>query len=130
MRELREGDTKPEIAVRKLLYSSGCRYRIHYRIPEIPRRSIDIAFPKAKLAVFIDGCFWHGCAIHKTIPKNNRAWWQEKILSNKKRDSDTNERLGAAGWLVLRFWEHDSPDLVVHTINEMLRESRLQKTED
>lgn len=124
MRQSRETDTVPELAVRKILYAAGIRYRIHFRISFIPRRSIDIAFPKAKVAVFIDGCFWHGCTLHKTIPKNNRAWWSKKITANRARDFDTNEKLKAAGWLVMRFWEHQPPASVAQTITDELWQRR------
>jgi DNA mismatch endonuclease (patch repair protein) len=79
MRALRETDTGPELVVRKLLHAAGFRYRVNFRTEAVSRRTIDIAFLKAKIAVFIDGCFWHGCQLHKTIPKNNHAWWDEKI---------------------------------------------------
>jgi DNA mismatch endonuclease (patch repair protein) len=124
MRNSRESDTEPELAVRKLLHASGLRYRIQFRIPFIPRRSIDIAFPKAKVAVFIDGCFWHGCTTHKTIPKNNNAWWSKKINANRTRDHDTNEKLAAAGWSVLRFWEHEPSASIAQTITDTLWQRR------
>lgn len=110
--------TGPEMMVRKALHKKGMRYRVQYPVPGHPRRSIDIAFPRSKVAVFVDGCFWHGCASHRTIPVNNRAWWKEKIEGNQKRDRETDEHLHAIGWTVLRYWEHDSPeDITVEVVD-------------
>ncbi|WP_181011384.1 very short patch repair endonuclease [Streptomyces sp. SM10] len=103
-------DTKPEVAVRKLLHAAGYRFRVNARVPSMPRRTIDIAFTRAKVAVMIDGCFWHGCPAHATQPKSNAQWWREKLDRNMARDRETTEHLTAAGWTVLRFWEHEAPD--------------------
>jgi DNA mismatch endonuclease (patch repair protein) len=100
-------DTKPELAVRRLLHAAGLRYRVNY--PVLPRRTADLVFTKAEVAVFIDGCFWHGCVEHYQRPATNTAYWDAKVGINMARDLDTNERLAAAGWTVLRFWEHQSP---------------------
>ncbi len=78
----------------------------------MPRRSIDIAFPGIKVAVFLDGCFWHGCPQHATSPKANADWWRQKLDRNIARDRETNEHLVEAGWTVLRFWEHQDPAAV------------------
>lgn len=102
-------DTNPELAVRRLLHASGHRYRLHRPVPGLPRRTIDIAFPKAKVAVFLDGCFWHGCPQHATSPKANADWWRQKLDRNIARDRETTAHLVAAGWTVLRFWEHETP---------------------
>lgn len=102
-------DTTPEIALRRELHRRGLRYRIDAPLPGIPRRRADILFTRAKVAVFVDGCFWHGCPHHGTQPKNNASWWQVKLEGNKARDADTNARLEANGWTVLRFWEHEDP---------------------
>ncbi|MFB6636039.1 very short patch repair endonuclease [Streptomyces chartreusis] len=101
-------DTAAEVAVRKLLHASGLRYRVHVPVPGMPRRTIDIAFTKAKIAIFMDGCFWHGCPQHATHPKANAGWWRAKLDKNMARDLETTEHLTAAGWTVLRFWEHES----------------------
>ncbi|MFJ8710794.1 very short patch repair endonuclease [Streptomyces anulatus] len=103
-------DTKPEVAVRKLLHAAGYRFRVNARVPDMPRRTIDIAFTRAKVAVMIDGCFWHGCPVHATQPKSNAQWWREKLDRNMSRDRETTEHLAAAGWTVLRFWEHETPE--------------------
>jgi DNA mismatch endonuclease (patch repair protein) len=82
----------------------------------MPRRTIDIVFPKAKIAVFLDGCFWHGCPEHATQPKANAAWWREKLDRNMDRDRETTEHLIGLGWTVLRFWEHEPPTAIAHQI--------------
>lgn len=120
MRSMPEHSTGPEMAVRRLLFAKGLRYRVQYPVPGAPRRSIDIAFPGKKIAVFIDGCFWHGCSEHRNIPAHNRDWWQNKIDQNRSRDSDTDEKLRAAGWLVLRFWEHNTTERIVSEIQEVI----------
>lgn len=120
MRSQRVTDTGAELAVRRALYSAGFRYRKHYPVPGRPRRSIDIAFLGERLAIFVDGCFWHGCAIHRTVPKSNQAWWQAKLEENRQRDRDTTELLVEQGWTVLRFWEHDAPNDVVAAVTTTL----------
>ncbi|MEU8678468.1 very short patch repair endonuclease [Streptomyces sp. NPDC048560] len=117
-------DTAPEVAVRKLLYASGYRYRVNERVPHMSRRTIDIAFTRAKVAVFLDGCFWHGCPDHATQPKSNAEWWQEKLAKNMARDSETTAHLVAEGWTVLRFWEHQSPAQVVAVVTEAVDRAR------
>ncbi|WP_329078731.1 very short patch repair endonuclease [Streptomyces niveus] len=101
-------DTAPEVAVRKLLHAAGLRYRVNVPVPGMPRRTIDIVFGPAKIAVFLDGCFWHGCPEHATRPKSNAEWWRAKLDKNIARDRETTDHLEAAGWTVLRFWEHEN----------------------
>lgn len=100
--------TKPELALRREMHRRGLRYRVQYRVPGIPRRRVDVVFTKARLAVFVDGCFWHACPEHCVIPKANREWWEWKFASNRQRDADTDLRLHDLGWRVLRLWEHES----------------------
>ncbi|MEV8393956.1 MULTISPECIES: very short patch repair endonuclease [unclassified Streptomyces] len=109
-------DTAPEVAVRKLLHSAGLRYRVNVPVPGIPRRTIDIVFGPAKVAVFLDGCFWHGCPQHATQPKANAEWWRTKLDKNMARDMETTKHLEAQGWTVLRFWEHESPAVVAQAV--------------
>ncbi|MFF7606033.1 DNA mismatch endonuclease Vsr [Streptomyces parvulus] len=105
-------DTAPELAVRRLLHASGMRYRVNVPVPGMVRRTIDIVFPRSKVAIFLDGCFWHGCPQHATQPKANAEWWRTKLDKNMSRDRETTEHLAAAGWTVLRFWEHEEPEEV------------------
>ncbi|HZL04094.1 MAG TPA: very short patch repair endonuclease [Coriobacteriia bacterium] len=120
MSALKRCDNGPELAVRRLLHASGLRYRVTYPIPGQRRRTIDIAFPRARLAVYIDGCFWHGCPAHGTAPKANRAWWAEKIAANRARDVAAATQLEGLGWTVVRFWEHQPPDEVARAVRAVL----------
>jgi DNA mismatch endonuclease (patch repair protein) len=116
MQATAQRDNFSERQVRSALHKQGLRFRIHYRVPVLGRRSIDIALVRSKIAIFIDGCFWHCCPKHATFPKSNRAWWLQKIRGNKKRDLDTSTRLKSAGWKVLRFWEHERLDVLLRTV--------------
>ncbi|MFJ3280268.1 very short patch repair endonuclease [Streptomyces halstedii] len=128
MQAIRSRDTAPELSVRKLLHALGLRYRVAAKpLPEL-RRTADIVFRPAKLAVFIDGCYWHGCPEHYVPPKTNSGYWSDKVSRNVTRDRDTDSRLRDAGWTVLRFWEHESPDNCVLTITATV--SRLRNARD
>lgn len=109
MADARRRDTKPEVLLRRELHRRGRRFRVIVRVPGNNRRTIDIAFTRQKLAVFVDGCFWHGCPIHGTRPTANHEWWRMKLESNQARDDDTDRLLASAGWVVLRIWEHTDP---------------------
>lgn len=98
-------NTKPELVLRRELHARGLRFRIHAPLPGRP----DLVFTRAKIAVFVDGCFWHGCAEHGMLPKNNREWWWAKIDGNVRRDRTKDEALGLLGWDVLHVWEHENP---------------------
>ncbi|MDA3642227.1 very short patch repair endonuclease [Mycobacterium xenopi] len=100
-------DTGPEIDLRRLLHAAGLRYRVHYPVPGMRRRTIDIAFTRQKVAVFIDGCFWHGCGEHRNVPASNHDWWREKLMKNGRRDAETDAHLRSLGWRVIRAWEHE-----------------------
>ena len=104
----RRRDTRPELALRRALHRLGYRYLVDAPLPGMPRRRADILFRAAKVAVFVDGCFWHGCPDHATWPTNNAEWWKRKIGMNIERDLDTSARLEAQGWLVVRVWEHEA----------------------
>lgn len=110
MQSQASSDTKPEMLLRRELFSRGYRYRVRYPVPGLSRRSIDVAFPTQKVAVMVDGCFWHGCSLHGPKPKHNADWWAAKIAGNQARDRQTNEALRLAGWTVVRIWEHQSLD--------------------
>ncbi|MFI2190625.1 very short patch repair endonuclease [Streptomyces sioyaensis] len=122
-------DTGPELAVRRLLYAAGLRYRLQRRVPGMARRTIDIAFPGPRIAVFLDGCFWHGCPKHATSPKANAQWWRTKLEGNVARDAEANAHLESAGWTVLRFWEHESPEDVAEQVARAVRTARQQSHE-
>lgn len=102
------------------------RYRLNLLVLPQSRRVADIVFPRARVAVFVDGCFWHGCPEHGTWPKANAAWWRNKIESNRARDGDTDKRLMAAGWESIRVWEHESPVHAAARISAAVQ-ARLQR---
>jgi DNA mismatch endonuclease (patch repair protein) len=108
MQATRTQDTSAELALRAALRERGIRYRVNYKLSGTRSRA-DIAFVRGRVAVFVDGCFWHGCPDHGTWPKTNEAWWRAKILENRARDISIGKRLGDSGWTVLRFWEHVDP---------------------
>lgn len=117
-------DTTIELAIRRELFSRGLRYRVDF--PPVPglRRRADIAFTRLRVAIFVDGCFWHGCPIHATSPKSNRDYWGPKLAANVARDRDTDQKVREAGWKVLRFWEHEEPGDVATVIGRVLEEEQ------
>lgn len=117
-------DTAPEMALRRELHARGLRYFVHRRPLPGLRRQADIVFPGAKVAVFVDGCWWHGCPEHGGHAKSNDGFWSDKIQSNQTRDADTVERLYAAGWLSLRFWEHEPPAVAAGEVERVVRGRR------
>jgi DNA mismatch endonuclease (patch repair protein) len=123
MQSQRRRDTAPELGLRSVLHGRGFRYRLHLPIvPGAPLRRVDIVFRKARVAVFVDGCFWHGCEKHAdTPPTANRWYWPDKIAANRARDRDTDQRLMACGWTVIRVWEHESPTTAADRIGEVVR---------
>jgi DNA mismatch endonuclease (patch repair protein) len=106
MRGNRSRDTKPELALRRELHRRGWRYRLHERPEPNIRATADILFPPRRVAVFVDGCFWHGCPDHTRPVRSNQTYWREKIARNQERDLATTKRLEEAGWRVVRIWEH------------------------
>lgn len=107
MQAIRSRDTKPEWLIRRLVHAQGLRYRVGAKPLPGLRRTADMVFRPAKVAVFIDGCYWHGCPEHYVPPKTNAGYWSDKVARNMARDRDTDQRLAKAGWTVLRFWEHE-----------------------
>lgn len=125
----RRRDTSIELAVRRLLDAAGARYRVDFAPdPTNRRRRADIVFARAKVAVFMDGCFWHGCPEHFVPPRSNTEYWGPKIARNMERDRETTERLEALGWTVMRFWEHEDPLEAAGTILEVLQRSRSSRS--
>lgn len=122
MSSQRPRDTTPEIALRRELHRGGLRFRIEYPLPGIPRRRADIVFTRARVAVFVDGCFWHSCPLHATVPNTRREWWVAKLEGNVARDRDTDRRLGDAGWRVVRVWEHEDVREATRRIAEAIGE--------
>jgi DNA mismatch endonuclease, patch repair protein len=108
-------DTPCELAIRSAVHRLGLRFRVDWQLPGTRRRA-DLAFVSARVAVFVDGCFWHGCPQHATWPKANASWWRTKLKGNVKRDRDTDTRLSDSGWKVMRFWEHEDCALASHAI--------------
>lgn len=94
----------------------GYRFRVAYPVPRQPRRTIDIAFTRRKIAVFVDGCFWHSCPEHASSPQANSDWWRQKLERNVERDRETDALLAEAGWIVVRVWEHSSVDEAVASV--------------
>lgn len=117
----RSRDTSPELAVRRLLHAFGLRYRVDYRPEPSLHRTADIVFTKQRVAIFIDGCYWHACPEHGTRARTNATYWSEKLTRNVARDADTTGRLNDAGWTVLRFWEHENPEDVAATVEAAVR---------
>ena len=113
MRRTRRAGTAPEMAVRRALHRRGLRYLVDVAPPGTNRRRrVDVLLRGARIALFVDGCFWHSCPTHGQLPKANREWWRVKLHGVVVRDLDTNAQLTAAGWLVVRVWEHDDPEEV------------------
>lgn len=116
-------DTKPELAVRRLLHAQGFRYRVNFRLERDLRRTADLVFPRARVAVFIDGCYWHGCPEHYTAPATNAPDWQDKVSTNRIREAETTRIPTERGWTVLRFWEHQAANTVADAIAETVAEA-------
>ncbi len=121
-------DTEIEVALRRTLHAAGLRYRVHRRPIKGVRREADIVFGPARVAVFVDGCFWHGCPAHATWPRRNAAFWRGKIEGNRARDQDTDARLAAAGWLSVRVWEHEEVGDAAARIAGLVAERRPART--
>ncbi|WP_313884414.1 very short patch repair endonuclease [Streptomyces tropicalis] len=120
----RSRDTRPELALRRAVHRLGLRYRVASRpLPEV-RRTADLVFTRVRVAVFLDGCFWHGCAAHHTVSKSNSVYWGEKVARNRARDQDTDRRLLDAGWVVLRIWEHEDPQAAAQRVKAVVLERR------
>lgn len=120
----RSSGTDPEIAVRRLLHARRLRYRVDHPLPGLPRRRADVVFPGALVAVFIDGCYWHGCPAHGNTPRTNTGYWAPKIARNRARDADTDRHLHDLGSAVVRAWEHEQPGVVADRVEHLVRARR------
>jgi DNA mismatch endonuclease (patch repair protein) len=123
MSRIRGKDTKPELTLRKILFAGGLRYRLNYKVAGY---RVDLAFPSKKLAIFVDGCFWHGCPRDFRPPKSNTKYWGPKIRTNRKRDKKIDNAIRKEGWQPLHFWEHslrENPSAVFEKIAKRLPSS-------
>ena len=120
MRANRATDTSPEIRVRSAVHALGLRFRKHRAPLSGLRCRADLVFPRERVAVFVDGCFWHGCAQHGRLPKTNRSYWRPKIGRNVARDRRNNQALAQAGWVVIRAWEHEAAGDVAQRVAEVV----------
>jgi DNA mismatch endonuclease, patch repair protein len=116
MERQRRRDTKPELALRRLLHQRGLRYRVDRPALAGSRRRHDLVFLRARTAVEVRGCFWHGCPDHGTAPKANGAWWASKLAMNAQRDANTASQLEEAGWALVVVWEHEDPGVAAERV--------------
>lgn len=118
MSRMPRSSTDPELQLRRALHGAGLRFRVHDRtLPGTP----DVVMTRARLAVFVDGCFWHACPDHGVLPKNNREWWREKLGTNRARDARKDSALRELGWLPVHFWEHEPVEAMVATVDLLWR---------
>lgn len=118
----RRRDTSPELAIRRAVHAQGLRYRVDSRPLRTVRRTADLVFSRVRVAVFVDGCFWHGCPDHYRLPASNTEYWSAKIERNRTRDRAFDDLLKAAGWTPIRVWEHEALETSVERIIETVRE--------
>lgn len=123
---VRQSGTRAEIELRRAWHARGLRYRVQLPILRKPHRVADIVFTRVKVAVFVDGCFWHGCPVHATWPNNNAEFWKEKIQTNRAKGADTNIRLKSIGWEPVQIWEHDN---TVEAADQICRLIQVRRTE-
>ncbi|WP_281190419.1 very short patch repair endonuclease [Micromonospora matsumotoense] len=127
MRGNRGRDTLPEMRIRRAVWSLGLRYRVGARPVPSLRRTADLVFTKARVAVFVDGCYWHGCPEHYRPARQNEAFWSAKITGNRRRDDETDTQLRAAGWTVVRIWEHEDAAAGAQRVRAAVLEARTQQ---
>lgn len=121
MQATRQRHTTPEVALRSALHRRGLRFRLHRPIEDVPRVRPDIVFVSARVAVFVDGCFWHGCPEHGSEPKAHGEWWKRKLQRNGERDRRHDAALREAGWAVIRVWEHEDPKEAAKRIHAFIQ---------
>lgn len=121
MQQQRRRDTRPELELRRALHAAGLHYRVERPVLPGMRRRADVVFGPAKVAVFVDGCFWHMCPQHASFPRANADWWREKLERNRERDRDTDRLLLDQGWLPVRVWEHEDMTQAALAVAEAVR---------
>lgn len=122
MKANRSSNTKPELALRREMFRQGLRYRLGLLIPLRDRKvRPDVVFPRRKIAVFVDGCYWHGCPQHGRMPKDPTGYWHAKIQRNRNRDIAVDKQLDEAGWTVVRVWEHEPAGEAAARINDVVK---------
>jgi DNA mismatch endonuclease (patch repair protein) len=124
MKRVGRRDTGPELRLRSELHRRGLRFRVDVPVPFLPRHRADVVFGPAKVVVFVDGCFWHGCPVHGEVPKSNSEWWKAKIERVGERDVRTDEAFRAHGWLVVRVWEHEDVSAAADRVNRAVEARR------
>lgn len=124
MQSNRPLDTRLEIRFRSALHRAGLRYRKHVRPVPGLACTPDVVFTKSRVAVFFDGCWWHSCPVHASRPIRNAEWWSKKLDATKDRDRRNNAALQAAGWRVVRIWEHETPESAVSSVVRAVDEAR------
>ncbi|MFE9786722.1 very short patch repair endonuclease [Nocardia salmonicida] len=124
MSKQRRAHTAPELALRRELHRAGLRYFVDRPPIKGQRRRADVVFPRLRIAVYVDGCFWHRCPAHATDPKNNAQWWADKLAGNVARDRATDAALTEAGWRVVRVWEHEDPHTAAERITALVERSK------
>ena len=118
MSRMPRADTRPELELRRELHRRGLRFRVNVRgLPGTP----DIAFTRARIAVFCDGCFWHACPEHGVLPKSNRSWWRQKLERNTERDREKDAALRELGWEPVHVWEHEDPEATAEELERLWR---------
>jgi DNA mismatch endonuclease (patch repair protein) len=127
MQANRSRDTKPELALRRQLHALGLRYRVCVRPIPAVRSTADIVFRPARVAVEVQGCFWHGCPEHYRAPAGNSSYWSEKVQRNMRRDADNEQRLRDAGWLLVSVWEHEDPHMAAARVAGIVLQRRGRK---
>lgn len=124
MRAVRRRNTTPELAIRSQLHQHGFRFNVDKSPIKGSRRRADIVFPKLRVAIYVDGCFWHSCPIHGSQPKTNAEFWRDKLARNHARDQETDQELIRSDWIPIRVWEHEDPIAAVKRIEETIGERR------
>ncbi|MEX3644005.1 very short patch repair endonuclease [Mycolicibacterium porcinum] len=127
MRANRGRDTAPELALRRALHAAGMRYRVNARPIAGSRMTVDIVFPRAKVAVELLGCFWHGCPEHHRPAMRNAEFWREKVARNTERDTRKRALLEADGWTLVTVWEHEDSNVAAVAIEGLVRERRARR---